>query len=385
MATDEEKAAIMAEYLKSVRDEDNDDNDEEELDHDDDSNEDDEYHDYFNPHDEDDDEDDDDEFYANEEEDENESHVQLHGSLTMNEQGKLVYSGIWNMSHEVTQGHTNDDDTSIKNTNKNKFELTTQEMLKGKGHPLLPLDEPRCILFDGYFTTTTTADTNTSEPTEESEKSNIQSLNYVHESNVQLVFGPIVKTQKPLSSSFLTDFISTKSNTTSSYHVKGRGMNEYGCFTIQGIYAPHPDEFEKDHSLDYSLICEKRYVKESSSAPSAVAAAATASASTRSTRHHARSRAGKYNNDDISDDDMSNDEGANYEELIGLHEDANLSVEELRRKYYGGGALSGKQDNNQNYDDDGDENSDNDAYEKMPKKTKYQHYPEDDDDDGCGF
>ena len=48
--------------------------------------------------------------------------------------------------------------------------------------------------------------------------------------------------------------------------------------------------------------------------------------------------------DDDDDDDVDDnaDQGVEFNELIGLHEDASLTPEQLRAKYYGGGDNDGK-------------------------------------------
>eukprot|EP00934_Nitzschia_sp_Nitz4_P001825 Nitzschia sp. Nitz4//scaffold23_size168460//125545//126270//NITZ4_002240-RA/size168460-processed-gene-0.234-mRNA-1//1//CDS//3329543698//1825//frame0 len=78
-----------------------------------------------------------------------------------------------------------------------------------------------------------------------------------------------------------------------------------------------------------------------------------------------RTRATRSLDDDEEDDD--GDEGVGYNELIDLHDDAGLSTEELRLKYYGGGDGGGG------------------STEPAAKKPKAGQDEEDDDDDAYGF
>ena len=87
--------------------------------------------------------------------------------------------------------------------------------------------------------------------------------------------------------------------------------------TCEGVFEPQVASANK-----ICLICTTKMGTASpSKSPPAAAAAAPAK----------RSRA---NDDDEASD---NDEGVEYNELIALHDDARLSTEELRLKYYGGG------------------------------------------------
>lgn len=67
------------------------------------------------------------------------------------------------------------------------------------------------------------------------------------------------------------------------------------------------------------------------------------------------------------DDDDEADEGMGYDELIALHEDANVNVEELKRRYQGGSTDNG--------DDEG----------KPSAAKKLKPAPKDDSDDDVGF
>ena len=77
--------------------------------------------------------------------------------------------------------------------------------------------------------------------------------------------------------------------------------------------------------------------------------------------------------DDSFDEDFDSEERADYTELIELSEDANLSVEELRKKYYGGGE-----------DDKEEVDEDDDGGGKM-SAAKKPRLEEESDDEECGF
>jgi hypothetical protein len=80
---------------------------------------------------------------------------------------------------------------------------------------------------------------------------------------------------------------------------------------LQGGYSPTAQGNE------INLVCQVRIV---STHPQVPAAAATPVAAARV-------------DNEVEDDDDEADDGVDYDELIALHEDAGLSVEELRRKY----------------------------------------------------
>jgi hypothetical protein len=92
--------------------------------------------------------------------------------------------------------------------------------------------------------------------------------------------------------------INFKKTGPSSYLIKGKGTNDFGIFRIEGNYQSRPANKDKIHWLQ----CKKVY----------------------------GSGDEEYDDDDISDED---DNIADEEELNGLEEDAQLSVEELRKKY----------------------------------------------------
>jgi hypothetical protein len=76
------------------------------------------------------------------------------------------------------------------------------------------------------------------------------------------------------------------------------------------------------------LICSVQVTHAGAAAASAKAPPAAAAKAT--------SKRSSRDNDDDDDDSVTNDGGVEYKELIALHDDARLSTEELRLKYYGG-------------------------------------------------
>lgn len=88
-------------------------------------------------------------------------------------------------------------------------------------------------------------------------------------------------------------------NNKNKYQVKGNGTNEFGAFALQGTYTPN------EKAKTYWLQCEKFY--------------------------------GGIPEEESDDEIDSEDEQKDPQELDDLQDDAELTVEELQRKYYGGG------------------------------------------------
>jgi len=116
--------------------------------------------------------------------------------------------------------------------------------------------------------------------------------------------------------------------------VTGTGCNVYGSFNISGFYTVKDGE-------TYDLDCTKVYDQ---------------------LTDISRDKYEYMNNNASDDDKMSDAAEADHDELIALHEEANMSIEELCNKYYGGGEIS-----NENVGSETAELTSND------------------EDDGCGF
>lgn len=138
----------------------------------------------------------------------------------------------------------------------------------------------------------------------------------------------------------------SKQASNSLYSVFGKGRDSSGAFEFYGQLDPSTAEH---HTM--KLECQKKSV---SAAPAAAAAAAAPPPA-----------------DDDDEDDA--DEGMGYDELIALHEDAGMSVEDLRKRYQSGGAA--------------DSNDDEDADDAKPaaKRPRPQEESDDGDDEEYGF
>lgn len=297
MAREEERAKIMAEYMDSLKK-----NDEDDL-------EDDEALDYS-------DGEDDGEFTENSDDDDNvnekslketqSDYAVLQGSLSLSDVGRLVYAGTWNMKsnldnqmqsfRESTRVPVPQSTVIIKEKKKTKFKLKSKHSLPDNflTHPLSD-SNPRTLLLDGFFTT------------DETDK--IQPYRKVKERDVEFSFAAETISGKSV--------ISNKNGDIAVYSIRGRGTNDFGSFSISGTYTPTTTHIHEEKNPTptkaYDLTCTKRYTPIQLS----------------STRK--RRRGQEYDDDD----EISDDGGADFNEVIGLHEDANLSVEELKKKYYG--------------------------------------------------
>lgn len=366
MASEEERAAILAEYKASVAsanpdDEDDYLEDEDEADFDPDSDE--------------------EEFEGDVDSEEEAAEEQpddycvLTGSIHLNEEGRIIYSGTWCMKSEF------DDD--IKNTLHNgsfgflqklhkknypKFKLKSQNVcyLPGGGgggdnKKLFDIHQPtltetggevssrRIVMFDGFFCEKpppSAADDSTPKENGEKSSSSSSSPKKIKERDVEL-FISLVETENT------NDGVGADGK--SRYRIAGRGQNEYGQFVLDGSYIPPTELFESKATV----ICNKRY---------------GVGGDTKETRAASKGSKRKARADDDSfDEDFDSEERADYTELIELSEDANLSVEELRKKYYGGG------------DEDEEEvDEDDDGGGKIPAAKK-PRLEEESDDEECGF
>mmetsp|Transcript_1988 Transcript_1988/g.3567 ORF Transcript_1988/g.3567 Transcript_1988/m.3567 type:complete len:358 (+) Transcript_1988:67-1140(+) len=143
--------------------------------------------------------------------------------------------------------------------------------------------------------------------------------------------------------------------------------------SFRGAYYPPDNPVQSVY-----IICAVQMDEESATnpgsnggLPSAVAAASTAAAAP------ARKRSRSVREDD---DSVEGSGGVEYQELIDLHDDAGLSTEELRRRYYGGGSGA----------DNGNEDAKLPAMDKKRMKGQIDSMPtkqddDDDEDDAYGF
>jgi hypothetical protein len=143
--------------------------------------------------------------------------------------------------------------------------------------------------------------------------------------------------------------------------------------TFRGAYRP--SDLNVDRLWVISSVQAQESMTNVSSSSSAAGAkrypTAAAAASSRKRRR---------NTSDDDDDSVDGNGEVEYQELIDLHDDAGLSTEELRRRYYGGDATDNAATNDK---------VDHDDNTKKPfsptKRTREETEDDDDDDDGYGF
>ena len=395
MATEEEKEKTFAEYFAAGGN--GDDDDEPDFDPSDHGEE-------SDPFEDDGDSDDDDEEEESSDEGNDDNYTVLDGRIQLNDEGdRLVYSGTWAMKKDIDaatedppkeeeerddgEGDGSDrsssssggDDKKKKKRHrkkKKKFKFKSKQIVnppepsldkngdKEKKrpavfdltNPTVPLhrikrdkkDRPqsaaavppkRTLLFDGFFLTAE----------EEGHRK-------IKERDLEITF--IAEKRGGRAPRRRSDSNSSPGRTSSDngknsapirrFKVLGRGTNEFGEFRIDGTYAVSASNPSDLPPTGVALICNKRYCP-------------TASARCR----RRRTRGWSEDQQDLEDDEMSSDDVADYNELIALNEEANMSIEELRRRYYGGGLA----------ESNGGE----------PPAKKMRTLEDDSDDEGCGF
>mmetsp|Transcript_42599 Transcript_42599/g.129318 ORF Transcript_42599/g.129318 Transcript_42599/m.129318 type:complete len:361 (-) Transcript_42599:101-1183(-) len=360
MATQKEKGSALADYFaaNAVAE---DEEDEADFDPSDDGEESDPF--------EDGDGDDDDEDDDDDEGGQDDNYAILDGTLHLNDDGdRVVYSGTWCMKKDFDKakddggGSSKDAEGSDKKKKKKtKFKLKSKQAVVapesdggGKAVPIFDLDNPtvttassvgeasekeappkRTMLFDGFFFAAE----------EEGHRK-------IKERDLELTF--VVEADSKAEDG------SSDAGDGQKYRVRGRGTNEFGVFDIEGIYnaaakKSGDSDGSKGRSNPRPLLCTKRYQ------PAAA-----------SSRSKSRWHAGACSDDD-DDDEMNGDQGTDFNELIALNEEAHMSVEELRRRYYGGDA------------DDKKENGVSEGSKGEPPAKKARIAEAESDDDGCGF
>ena len=258
-----------------------------------------------------------------------ENYAVLSGNLILNEEGRLVYSGTWCMKKGLEENQRIDE----VERKKTKFKLKSKQNLKATGkvfdlaNPLLAEKKARTVLFDGFFTTDKT--------------DAVQPHRKVKERDVELIFSqgvPMKKGEKD------------ESKKEACFVVKGKGSNDFGAFSLEGIYCPKP---EGKVGGSHPLTCSKRYGFASGS-----------------------KRGRDYDSEE--DYEISGDEAADMTELVGLADDNEMSVEELRKKYYGG--TEEQQDKKEET-----KPKPNEKEKDSKAPAKRSKIMDEDDDDGCGF
>lgn len=355
MASEAERAAILAEYKASVAAANND--DEDDFDDEDEAD--------FDPDDDDDEEGEDDD-EEEEEASEEPDYVVLTGSIHLNEEGRIIYAGTWCMKSELDSADNQQQhkkhpkfklksqevyapptcDEIIRSGKKNIFDVRLPTLTKNKESESITR---RMVIFDGFFfdkpPPATEEGSTPNEKNGEKTSNGSSSPKKIKERDVELFVSVLD-----------SDEVDKEGDTT--YRIAGRGQNEYGQFVVDGRYTP-PTILDK-HSKA-TVICHKTY------------GVGGDAKETRAAKKGSKRKA-RPSDDDSFDDDFDGEERADYTELIELSEDANLSVEELRKKYYGG----------DEDEEDDEDNEDDDGGGKM-SAAKKPRLDEESDDEECGF
>ena len=318
MASEAERAKILAEYLQDA-DKDVEDEDEFQAD------------DY-------DDDDDEGSYDGVEEDTGDDNYAVLEGKIMINDEGRIVYGGNWCMKKDLDKQALKTD----KEKRNTRFKLKSKQSLGKKGrfdplmNPLMPNKGPRTVIFDGFFTTDAT---DTVEPHRK-----------IKEQEIEIIFAQGIPMKKKNASGDEKEAKNVQNDSEAPcFLVKGKGLNDFGTFALEGIYCPSPRS--KD---GHTLTCSKKYCR-------------------------APKENGNYDSED--DYEISGDEAADLTELCGLADDAQLSVEDLRKKYYGGD----DDDEGRNAEDGDDckkKASSDDSNDVKPAKRRKLDI---EDDDDCGF
>jgi len=353
----------------------------------------------FQPDDSDNDDDEEEEEEGNQVGDGNngkEDHAILTGTLTLNDEGRLVYSGTWCMSSELGSDESSSSDdktknaadtssttTSKKKKKKLKFKLKSKQQFSSPSSSnsknIFDLSDPvkskkhksngnsdgqgqcqRSMLFDGFFFMQ-----KSSPETDDSETVKIK------ERDVEITFYKNAEEQKtPVDESKDEPQVSkTEENNDNekikdccrTFLVKGKGCNEYGSFSLDGEYLV------ESGSTTFTITCHKRYD----------------AANSKKRKGGSENAEGEYDDVEEEDDAFDPDEAADFNELIALGEEAEMSVEELRKRY-----MSGPPDeSNANVDSIGN-GADYQPQSKRRKTSASANHLLDDEssgDDECGF
>ena len=402
MASEEERAAILAEYKAALQD-DGDDFEDDEAD--------------FDPANYGSSEEDDDDYSGDDGEEEGTSdYCVLTGQIHLNEEGRVIYAGTWCMRSQLDI-----EKESGKVTKHPKFKLKSQEVCHppsssmGDDNPdsngkllkvgaLFDVRRPtlsklpsgdadgditasslptrRAMVFDGFFVEPTPASASSEQGEATAAKPEENGKHHHHHQH-----GKKVK-ERDVELFFIME---NKDGGDVIYRISGRGYNDYGPFVLDGTYNATPptakpdkpdngkgEEEGKHHhhhghkhhrvvGLTASVVCNKTYGSGGSTKDEE---GATRSGSRRSRR---------CNNADDDSFDEDFDEKADYGEVSELYEDATMSVEELRRKYYGGGGGGGGDD--EGGDDEEEDIGDGGGKMSPAKRPRL----DESDDDECGF
>jgi len=249
----------------------------------------------FNP----DDEDDESFTYSSSSSSSTDNYITMHGSLHIsnNDEGKVVYNGTW----------------SRESSDNKKFKLKSKQSrtdfdLK---KPLFFVDKEkkrRTLLMDGFFWTV--------DEDGESRK--------VKERDVELTFCAEEEETRDEKKDALENG-HVKTDSVRKYEVKGRGCNEFGGFVLEGVYSVFPPDKRRENG-DNTLICTKHYLSDRDTK-------AEEEHDTEKGSTFVRRRRKRRQSESESEEDDYAEEEADFDEVIALNEEANMSVEELRQRY----------------------------------------------------
>lgn len=233
--------------------------------------------------------------------------VTLSGSLTFGEEKHVIYSGTWHLLGCEDSMNSTANTFQLKSNHK----FTTFDL----SNPTSGM-KSRTLLFHGVYATS---------KSEEGDEHRSKTK----EKDVEITFTDVsqeaVSSPKPTPKDHGTSKSINTSTSTKLFHVTGKGSNEYGPFRITGEYkvsiegsnteTPSKATQEREEMICHNaLVCDKTYIVKP--------------------KHRTkRSRHSEYLSDDDDSDSDGDGGGADFEELAALHEEACMSVEELRRRY----------------------------------------------------
>ena len=240
---------------------------------------------------------------------EEEKEAILNGSIHLSHnEGKLVYNGLWWFASNPTK--TQKFRLKSKQSNlKDNFNICNPLLKDNK------LKNKRSIWMDGFFFVAEEGD----------------GSRKVKERDLELTFtalgGDDTKNTKASSDETKEEDKSsqqpqpTKEEEELRLSIQGKGCNEFGSFLINGSYTVTPT-----NKSNNKLICTKAYINNEDDPQRTY------------TKHSTLQSRFRYENatdEVVDDDDCIVDEETDFDELIALNEEANMSVEELRKRYMG--------------------------------------------------
>mmetsp|Transcript_20437 Transcript_20437/g.44356 ORF Transcript_20437/g.44356 Transcript_20437/m.44356 type:complete len:402 (+) Transcript_20437:174-1379(+) len=361
----------------------------------------------------DDDDDDNSEDDDDNEEDGTKDHVVLNGTIHLNDDGRVIYSGTWSLQSEM-DSYLSFVSPNSKPRKPPKFKLKSQDVCypprsssssacpqqkssdggngndngNGKGKSR---SKSSMVLFDIHRPTLAKEPPAAVTGAGDEDKSSITALTIPTRRTMifdGFFFEPLPPPTtadhgnhgKKIKERDVEVFFTTVENENSSpsssavaYRISGRGYNDYGPFVLDGTYNPPPqstvsNEDKEGQQQQQRRSCAKVECNKSYGSGGMTKATRSTSGSGGGAAIANNGKRSRRNRDDgMYDEDF--DEKADHHEVNELCMDAGLSIEELRRKYYGGGG-------------GGDEEESGDGGGKVVAKRPRL---DSSDDDECGF